>query len=319
MVVRKKDENLDRDFDALKSEATTWIVRLTSGTATAADANALKQWRATSGAHEKAFREAALVWNTLGPALEERLQPARAVLTRRRVLFAGGLAASSAGVAVALSALGILPSLDMMLADYSTAIGEQRTFQLPDGSTAMLDGGSALSIHFSGDARRATLMTGAAVFDVAQDAARPFRVSAGSGETTGPGASFTVKLDVEDVSVECLRGRIQVECLGSADLDPGEAVRYSQYGLRPKDKMDVETAAAWRKGLLIFNDRSLADVVSDLNRHRKGKVIVARSALGARRVSGVFHLDRPEEILAHLEATMQTQPVSLPGGVVLLL
>lgn len=319
MVVTKKDENLDRDFDALKSEATTWIVRLTSGAATAADADALKRWRATSSAHEKAFREAALVWNTLGPALDQRLDPARTVLTRRRVLFAGGLAASSAGVTVALSALGILPSLDMMLADYSTAIGEQRTFRLPDGSTATLDGGTALSINFSENVRRATLTTGAAVFDVTQDPARPFRVSAGSGETTGPGASFTIKLGVEDVSVECLRGRIEVECLGSSDLDAGEAVRYSQYGLSAKEKTGVETAAAWRKGLLIFNNRSLADVVSDLNRHRKGKVIIASSAIGGHRVSGVFHLDRPEEILAHLEATMQTRPVSLPGGVVLLL
>ncbi|MDE1991486.1 MAG: FecR domain-containing protein, partial [Rhizobiaceae bacterium] len=287
--------------------------------ATVADADALKRWRAASDRHEQAFREAAQAWQRLGPALGARQIAPRAIMTRRRLLTAGGLAAGSAGVALGLSQIGILPLLDTWFADYATGIGEQRTVRLPDGSMATLDGGTALSIHFSQTDRAATLSSGAAVFDVAADAQRPFRLNAANGETASFDASFSAALGSDDVSIECLRGNVKVDCRGSDDLAEGEAVSYSSDGLGEKSKADVETSAAWRKGLLIFRNRTVADVVSDLNRHRKGKVIIASRSLRSQRVSGVFHLDRPEEILSHLETTMQTRPVALPGGIVLLM
>src|SRR5690606_10596059 len=107
--------------------------------------------------------------------------------------------------------------------------------------------------------------------------------------------------------------------LGSVSLETGEGVVYSPQGLGKKTAADIDTAAAWRNGLLIFNDQPLADVIADLNRHRRGKVMLARGALGSRRVSGVFHLDRPEEILAHFEDTLHVRSMRLVGGVVLLI
>ncbi len=314
-----RDRDLDQDIDALKKEATTWIVRLTSGDATVADANALKRWRAQSPAHESAFQDAAQTWNRLGPALETQLARPRAAVTRRRFLAAGSLAAGSAGAAFCLMELGIIPSMGMLLADYATAIGEQRTIRMPDGSTAALDGGTALSVRFSQTERQASLVAGAAVFDVAHDSARPFTVSAANGRTMGSDASFAVSLATDEVSVECLRGHVGVECRGRDDLIQGEAVNYSADGLSEKTKADIATSAAWRNGLLVFKNRTVSDVVSDLNRHRRGKIIVANSSLQARRISGVFHLDRPEEVLSHLEATLHARPVSLPGSVVVLL
>lgn len=46
----------------LKREALAWVVRLTSGEATRADAQALQAWRGQSPAHEQAYREAARLW-----------------------------------------------------------------------------------------------------------------------------------------------------------------------------------------------------------------------------------------------------------------
>ena len=196
--------------------------------------------------------------------------------------------------------------------------GEQRTVQLPDGSTITLDGGTTLSLDYSPGTRRLWLTSGAAVFDVVRDETRPFVVSAGEGNTTALGTSFSVKHGVDDIAVDCLRGRIKVQCLANAELGDGEAIRYSSSGLGEKTLMDAEEAAAWRQGLLIFRDRPLAEVVADLNRHRKGKVVIAASALRSRRVSGVFHLERPDEVLAQLEDTLQVRPINLAGGIVLL-
>ena len=124
---------------------------------------------------------------------------------------------------------------------------------------------------------------------------------------------------VNKVSVTCLNGDVEVDCQGSVSLRAGEGVLYSQQGLGEKRAVDVESVAAWRNGLLIFNDRPLEDVVDDLNRHRRGKVLLARGALGSLRVAGVFHLDRPQEILAHFEDTLRVRAMRLVGGVVLLM
>lgn len=306
------------DFEALKREATVWIVRITSGSATKQDADHLLRWRAKSQAHEQAFQEAARLWKNLGPALATETRPNRATLTRRAFLATGSLAAGAAGVGFGLSQLGFLPTLGALFSDYATGVGEQKTVQLPDGSTAILDGATTLSLDFTQTVRNLHLTAGAAVFDVVADEEKPFVVTARSGNSATADGSLSVAHGVDDISVDCLRGNLRVECLGTANLIEGESISYSSLGLGEKTISDAETAAAWRNGLLIFKNRPLDDVVSDLNRHRKGKVMIARRDLRSRRVSGVFHLSRPGEILAHLEDTLQVRPINLPGGMVLL-
>lgn len=310
---------MDEDRETLRQEATAFIARITSGEATGADAEALAAWRATSRMHEEAFRDAARLWKRLGPALEAKTAPPRAAPVSRRAVLAGGsLAAGLAGIGFGLSELGYLPPPGALLSDYATAAGEQRSVTFPDGSTALLDGGTTLTLAYSDGARGARLDSGAAVFDVAPDGDRPFVATAGAGAVVAGQASFAVTCGVEDVSVECLDGAVSVRSRGEAALARGEAVSYSAAGLGEKSAADVETAAAWRNGLLIFSNRSLDDVVADLNRHRRGRVVIARRALRGHRVSGVFHLDRPDEVLAHLEATLRVRPISLVGGIVLL-
>lgn len=309
---------MDDSFEALRREATALVVRITSGEATTEDAEALAKWRARSARHEEAFCEAARLWKGLGTALKKVDRPARIAISRRAVLAGGSLAAGIAAGGVVLSQLGYLPPLDAAFSDYTTEVGQQRTIGLPDGSVVTLDGRSALDLDYSSRQRAASLSAGAAVFEIAADEDRPFALEAANGTTVASGASFTIRRGVADVSVECLKGRVSVHCRKTADLSEGEQINYSASGLGEKTETDVETAAAWRKGLLVFNDRSLDDVVADLNRHRLGKVIIARDDLRSRKVSGVFHLDRPEEILAHLEDTLDLRPFNLVGGVVLL-
>jgi transmembrane sensor len=55
--------------DRLKSEAHDWIVRLTSGSATIADAKALNAWCEISPSHAQAFAEAKDLWHALRNAV----------------------------------------------------------------------------------------------------------------------------------------------------------------------------------------------------------------------------------------------------------
>lgn len=308
--------SLDPDFEALKSEAAAWIVRLTSGEARTHDADAFRRWRGQSAAHERAFQETARLWKEVGRAAAP---PARKAGLTRRAVLSGGLAASGLIAAAGLSELGYLPPLDALTADHATAVGQLEVVTLPDGSVATLDGGSAIALDFTEAERRLVLRAGAAVFEVRPEAERPFVVAAANGESETRSGSFAVEHGPAEVNVDCLRGEIAVACLDTIRLGAGEGVRYGAGGISDVTTADAETSASWRKGLLTFRNRTVADVVSDLNRHRRGRVVVADRAAGARRITGVFHLRRPEEILSHLETTLHLRRVDMPGGIVLLI
>jgi transmembrane sensor len=303
--------------DALRRKATSFIVRLHSGAATVDDTEALSHWRKLSADHERAFIEASTLWSNLGPALTAQAPQRAGVTSRRSFLIGGSLAAGVAGVAVALPQLGYLPTLDAMLADFSTAVGEQKNVNLPDGSSAFLDGGSALSRHRDGGDRQFDLTSGAAVFTVEAAADRPLIVNAGDGYVQAAGGSFSVTYNGSGVTVECLSGPMDVHCRGDVKLSAGEAIRYSSSGFGEKSAIDLETASAWRDGLLVFNNRPLEDIVASLNRHRRGKIIITRQSLRSMHVSGVFQLNQPDDVLAHLQETLHLRAIGA-GGILLL-
>lgn len=313
------DHGIRGSLDPLQREAIGWVARLTSGDATAADAESLRAWRALSPAHEEAFRLASAIWREAGqvgassPVSRSGIHP-----TRRR--FIAGIALSS-GAAIAAgwagASLGVLPSLDDLLSDYYTRVGEQKHVVLSDGSGMDLDAGSAVDAAFTSSARALTLLRGAALFTVAQDS-REFRVSSGPGTIVAEDAVFSLSVNGDQTLAECVRGRISVECGTTVDLRRGQRVRLSPGGISPPEPSDPATAAPWLRGLLIFESLPLDLVVADLNRHRLGRIILARSGIGARKVSGVFHLDRTDEIVDHLITSLRLSSVRLPGGIVLL-
>ncbi|MGL1493920.1 DUF4880 domain-containing protein, partial [Vibrio parahaemolyticus] len=61
-------DNDDMRFDPLKRDAVGWVRHLTSGQATAADAEALRRWCAQSAEHAAAFAAASRLWRDLAPA-----------------------------------------------------------------------------------------------------------------------------------------------------------------------------------------------------------------------------------------------------------
>ncbi len=299
----------------MQREAVGWVVRLTSGTATQEDAEQLAIWRARSVRHEEAFRLASLTWRQSAGA---RVAQRPAVLTRRLFLAGAGtgvaLAASWAGVS-----LGMLPGPAQLLSDYATGVGEQAHFRLPDGSMVDLDGASALDVRVSAQTRTARLVNGAAAFDISADS-RLFQVSSGTCDVRAHDAAFALTSSAGVTRIECTRGLLEVADTGRSPvrMQAGERLMLVHGQPALPEAMDPESAAPWRRGLLIFEDRPFAEVVEDINRHRRGRVVLARPGLGERRVDGVFHLDRPDEIVTNLAALLRLRETRLPGGIVVL-
>lgn len=294
---------------ALSDAAIDWLVKLHSGRAGKADHEAFAAWRKQSSEHELAAREAETIWHGIGIAGNKVQRNARAKLTRRAVL--GGVAIG--GLAVAGSSL-LRPHL---FADHSTGAGERTTITLPDGSTALLNGDSALDVAFDAGQRRLQLLAGQALFQVMPDAGRPFIVTANGGRARAVGTVFDVDIRSHEVVVTVVEGQVDV----TAGTRPGSGVLAAadqrvRYGAdrqpSPAEPVDAESETAWRRGKLIFNQRPLRDVVVEIERQRRGRIMIASARLQSLEVTGVFDLADPESILSTIEATLPVKVTRLP-------
>ncbi|MBB4865720.1 transmembrane sensor [Pseudomonas nitritireducens] len=307
---------LTEQSDSLASQANAWVVRLTSGEATVEDARALKDWCAQSPQHAAAYQDAARLWKLAGqlPAASRARRPLRRLLV-------GGLAAAclALGVSAAIR-VGVLPSGLALLADHHTGLGEHQQITLEDGSTVELDAKTRISVDFTPGQRRVSLGDGAAVFHVRHDPARPFVVSAQGGSVTAVGTVFEVRYRNDDIQVTCTQGAVQVQPVQAAPVlvRAGEQLAYGRRGASAVAPVDGEQALAWRQNLLVFKFRPLQDLVDELNRYRQGHILIADTRVAAAPVSGVFHLQRPDEVLQHIESSLQLSATRLPGGIIVL-
>ncbi|WP_187830154.1 FecR family protein [Siccirubricoccus phaeus] len=313
------------DDDGLRQEAHRWVVRLTSGAATDADAWQLSAWRSRSPAHEAAYRDAVRLWHQLAPVANEqglvdREQHRRRAVRRRRALVGGtALAASGAGLILLGKRLDLVPSPGVLAAWHRTSAGEQRRLALEDGSVVEMNTRTSLSVRYGGVERRIDLADGEAIFTVRPDPARPFVVTAAGGETRALGTVFDVRRDGDEVSITCLEGKVRVQRIGSVDLEAAQQVAYSPAGLaRSPRSVDPELATGWRRGVLVFRDEPIRRVLGELNRYRPGRIILATAEPAGRHVSGVFHLSRLDEALTQVERIGGLRRIALPGGILLL-
>jgi transmembrane sensor len=207
---------------------------------------------------------------------------------------------------------GVLISQDGIMrlqADAMSGIGEMPVITLADGSTMQLNAYSAIAYDFTAATRTVRLLRGEAYFQVAKDPTRPFVVEAGSGRTTALGTAFNVRLGETDTDVTVTEHAVSVAGL-RADVPPvrvqeGNQAAYGANGM-VKDVRPVDTslALAWRSGLLVVDNASLADVVAEISRHFSGRIIIPSTALAKRRVSGTFSITDAVAALAFLEQSL---------------
>ncbi len=329
------------DIDAKAAE---WIVRLEGSPLRDKERQALDRWLAESPAHAAAFAYARSTWSDLATlrtapgALLAEVAPRRrgresapwfGVPGRSLMTLRGAAVAAALLIGAGLGAFWFGDPVTMLAADYRTAPGESRTVTLSDGSIVQLDTTSALAVHFDARERRVVLLAGAAYFTVAPmqgSETRPFVVAAANGTARALGTQFMV--DRRDQAAEIVVAEHQVQVAaempaadkpGMVVLSPGQSVRYDRAsGLGAVAETDLTRATAWRRGRLIFDKVRLADVVAELNRYRRGRIVIGDSSLGDRRVSGVFETADLAGALASVTRELGLRAVSVPPFVTLL-
>ena len=193
------------DRTALEQEAATWIAKLDTGALSREDLRALRTWALKSSRHRSVLEAFVAGWDMLDILVLMRpAELAAAKFDKRWQLGGAALAAGLTIVAVAIGLLLIQPdeeagALDAANLIHSTAIGQQRSVTLPDGSSIWINTNSRLHVEYSEERRGIFLHQGEAFFDVAKSE-RPFVVAAGNSQVTAIGTAFAVRVSYNNDS-----------------------------------------------------------------------------------------------------------------------
>ncbi len=302
------------DEDRLFSEANAWFFRLQSDDLSPAERVSFAEWLARSPAHARA-------WSELRTLLHDLKEPARASYAETRIPAprrpaAAGLRRFAAAMAVLLvvGGFGVWrgPALyQNAVADQVTSAGQRRTLPLPDGSTAEMNGDTALALDFQNGARWVRVLRGEAWFRVTRDPDHPFVVEGGASTARVLGTQFSVRREDNRTTVTVGEGLVEVAAHPNADshapwpdsvrLRPGESAEAGPNGLTGPRAADPAVAFAWRQGQIVFRQQSLASIITALNRQWPGRVVLLNDEAAERVVSGVFALDRPDAVFDALE------------------
>jgi len=325
------DDNRTTPTGDLERQAWAWLRRLSSGDVTSWDADAFKRWLRTSPAHHAAFSEARREWALIKPAAREVLATNREAARqrvhalqgpnfgRRAFLGAAASAAVVAGVAILHPPAGLWPAPAEWGADFRTATGEQRTISVASRVNVMLNTETSIRRETAGAATVGIrLLAGEAAVDVASGGAA-FAVIAGAGRSEASAGRFEVRRLANSVCVTCIDGTVSVDHpVGRHVLRAGDQTIYDDASVGRIKRVAVADVSAWRSGMLVFRQAPLGQVLDEINRYRRGRVVLMNAALRTQPVSGSFDITLLDMAVAQLERTFGLNARALPGGLVVL-
>lgn len=323
----------DQQREDIERAAAEWLVRLGGKPLNSAERTEFDEWLAASPDHRAAFEQAGKAWADLD-VLKTNPGRLRAVIAPAVKSSRGRFKRSAivSGLALLIVALGTFYQVGnpwiALTAHYRTGPGEIRTVRLIDGTMVDLGSSSALVIDYDNNVRRVRLLSGEAYFTVAPKEGaeqRPFTAVAEGGTVTALGTQFAIEDTGRAAVVTAVEHTIEVVPPTSAKdtnrvvLSPGDTVQFNgSSGLSAVQQADVAAATAWRRGLLVFDDMPLSEVVARLNRYRRGRIVVMNSALANRRVSGVFASGNLDNVVETISTELGARAVSAPPLVTLL-
>jgi len=304
-------------------EAAEWHVRLGERPVSASTLSDFRAWRA-SPANADAYHRLETLWRTTGSlagdadvqaltreTLEESRR--RPISSRRTVLWSSGaVVLTTVAAAIILSVW--LPSRGV----YETATGEQTIVRLDDGTQVHLDTATRLRVRYQKAERRLVLERGQALFIVAHDAGRPFRVEAGETEVTALGTTFDVRREDAGARVTLVTGSVAVTDTKTATprqwrLAPGQQLRTGGRAPRP-EPVDAAQTTSWSEGRLIFRNTPLREAVAEVNRYLPDKIVLSAGAPGTVAVNGVFDAGDRDAFVAAASDLFDLQARPEAGG-----
>jgi transmembrane sensor len=232
------------------------------------------------------------------------------------------LIAAAASVALAIIAYPIVSKLSGSQR-YRTETGEQRSLVLKDGSHIQLNVRSELSTRIDDKLREIQLDDGEALFEVAKDTSRVFRVRTPQAVIEALGTQFNVRVKNGETTVALLEGSVAVHRSNDSApvmLTPGQALTLSaatKVATRPHEA-NLDTVTAWTKRRLVFEDTPLTEVVAEFNRYSPQPILIADPQLAHVCITATFDSDSIRTFTDSLSAAGNLQTIRQSDGSLLI-
>ncbi len=329
-----------RSLAELEEEAAAWVWRLDNENVSPALRADFEQWLRRDPRHRRAFEELGGIWRSLDKLADaKRDEKVATFVAQERRLYAKPAPAHRRPGrwlpwALAASLLLVAGSVSWYLRGnesetIATAVGQQRSAMLADGSVVLLNTNTILETHFTLGRRDIRLEKGEASFKVAHNAERPFYVHAGDTVVRAVGTAFNVRLrDAHDVEVIVTEGVVEVtpqpapaRTVAAKSPAPAPAPvvqrkitageRFNADAATPVKRITVAAASntlAWHEGAIVFDGEPLAQAIGELNRYTDTRLVVADVSIQDLRVGGRF---RTGDVGGFLEALTKAFPVTI--------
>lgn len=226
--------------------------------------------------------------------------------------------------------------------DFITRVGQQRTLELDDGSVVTLNTDGQLVVDYSGPNRRIVLKRGEAYFEVTEDIERPFTVDLGVRSVTAVGTAFNVRKSPERYQVAVIEGAVAFHAVtdDAASSPPpvsggGQAVRVSVPAQRRVEagwvaEFDVnanvltafrpesmERYREWRSGMLSFYGAPLHEVVEELNRYSRKRILIEGASVKELNVYTAVSIHEIDSALEGLALVLPIEVARDPDRIVI--
>jgi transmembrane sensor len=221
---------------------------------------------------------------------------------------------------------------------YETAIGEQSTVNLADGTQIVLNTNSQIEVNYTDQYRLLRLERGEIHVQVAQDKGRPLSVIAGDKIVQAVGTAFSLEI-TSDQQIELVvtEGKVLVGVhqspLGGmakatpAVLAPSSVTVAAGEELTlgaPEEEItevspeEIEIKLSWRQGNLIFRGESLEEAVTEIGRYTTVEFVILDDDIKKVRIAGLFKAGDVDGLLATLSENFDISYQRTDDGKILL-
>ena len=231
----------------------------------------------------------------------EQLKDKRAVVhslkKKRSWLPYAAIAASILLLASAFWVLRPIPD-----EQFITLTGEQKSINLPDNSSVLLNAASELSFNpKSWKKNRMVQLNGEAFFSVQKGS--KFSVQTNNGEVVVLGTSFNVWNRAKAMEVTCFSGLVKISrSLKNMELSKGMKARWSQDDWVSDTIIAIPEGPSWSTGTVDFEAVPLSRVLQELKHHYNIKITFVGSP--NRTYTGGFPTNNLEAALENISEPM---------------
>ena len=327
---------------SIAQEAAVWFVRNRAKAVSAQERAAFGLWLKSSPMHVEEYLKTAVIARDLHAALDPshpefkswledaqaddnvtNLVPWNRHQSENLEVQAGRLKRFRPIAAIAAAILMVIVGMLWLQRDgerfgvprrFVTVHAEQGSWLLPDGTSMSLNSDSAVTVRYNAHERVIEVERGQALFHVAHERARRFRVIAGEAGVIAVGTEFDVFRKSGSTQVTVVEGKVAVfsgEAPGmttSAVLPPqtlsvgaGEQIQVTDHSPPVRaSAVNVRQAVAWVQRQVAFTERPLGEIAAEFNRYGAVPIIVQSERLRELPISGIFNAYDTDSFVAFI-------------------